>query len=71
MSDRTENREGTHDFGDGAGPVPARKHRNGGGWVAATAIVEDTAMVAVDAVVYGRAIVPAYSRVGLTSHAWR
>lgn len=34
------------DFGEG--PVPAHRHANGGGWVANTAEVEDTAVVEED-----------------------
>ena len=45
----------TFDFGDGNGHVPAHKHSNGGGWVAATAKVKETAFVGPDAVVYGNA----------------
>ena len=45
----------TYDFGDGNGPVPAHQHPNGGGWVANTAWVQDTAYVGSDATVYGRA----------------
>ena len=37
----------TFDFGNG--PVPAHKHPNGGGWVADTAKVADTAYVGPDA----------------------
>ena len=33
------------DFDDGNGPVPAHKHPNGGGWVADTATVDETAYV--------------------------
>ncbi len=45
----------TFDFG--AGPVPAHKHPNGGGWVADTATVSNTAYVGIDARVYGNAVV--------------
>jgi hypothetical protein len=45
----------THDFEDGAGPVPAHQHVNGGGWVADTAHVDDTAYVGPDACVSGTA----------------
>ncbi len=45
----------TFDFGDGKGPVPAHKHPNGGGWVADTASVADTAYVGPDAWVFGKA----------------
>jgi len=40
----------TFDFGNG--PVPAHQHSNGGGWVADTAKVADTAYVGPDAQVY-------------------
>ena len=43
------------DFKDGHGRVPAHRHVNGGGWVADTAKVEDTAFVGEDARVYGTA----------------
>jgi len=39
----------THDFQDGQGPVPAHRHRNGGGWVADTASVDETSFVGFDA----------------------
>ena len=42
----------TFDFKDGKGPVPAHQHSNGGGWVADTATVADTAYVGPDAQVY-------------------
>jgi carbonic anhydrase/acetyltransferase-like protein (isoleucine patch superfamily) len=45
----------TFDFGDG--PVPAHKHLNGGGWVADTAKVENTAHVGENARVYDSAFV--------------
>ena len=45
----------TFDFNDGNGPVPAHKHPNGGGWVADTAKVDETAYVGRDARVYGDA----------------
>lgn len=44
-----------HDFQDGNGPVPAHHHPNGGGWVANTATVEDSAYVGPHASVFGRA----------------
>lgn len=47
----------TFDFKDGNGPVPAHRHVNGGGWVADTASVSDTAYVGFDAHVYGYATV--------------
>ena len=43
----------TFDFG--FGPVPAHKHANGGGWVADTAHVSESAYVGSDARVYGNA----------------
>jgi len=50
-----------HDFRDGAGPVPAARHRNPdgspGGWVAATATVAPTAFVGENAAVFGNAVV--------------
>lgn len=45
----------TFDFQDGNGPVPAHRHPNGGGWVADTANVEETAYVGPNAQVYGSA----------------
>jgi outer membrane murein-binding lipoprotein Lpp len=45
----------THDFNDGNGPVPAHRHSNGGGWVADTAKVDESAYVGSDAQVYGYA----------------
>lgn len=47
----------TFDFQDGNGPVPAHRHPNGGGWVADTARVEETAYVGPRAQVYGSALV--------------
>jgi UDP-3-O-[3-hydroxymyristoyl] glucosamine N-acyltransferase len=44
-----------YDFEDGNGPVPANRHPNGGGWVADTASVEESAYVGFDARVYGLA----------------
>ena len=46
-----------YDFQDGNGPVPAHRHPKGGGWVADTATVEETAYVGPDARVYGSALV--------------
>lgn len=43
------------DFGDGKGAVPAHRHINGGGWVADTAIVDETAYVGPYAIVHGYA----------------
>jgi len=45
----------TFDFG--SGPVPAHQHPNGGGWVADTATVSETAYVGPDAKVYDNAVV--------------
>ena len=56
----------TFDFG--TGPVPAHKHPNGGGWVADTATVSETAYVGPDARVYGNAVVSGNARV--YSKAW-
>jgi len=59
----------TFDFNDGNGPVPAHKHPNGGGWVADTAKVDETAYVGRDARVYGdarvydNAMIGGYARV--------
>ena len=44
-----------YDFQDGNGPVPAHRHPKGGGWVADTATVEETAYVGPNAQVYGSA----------------
>ena len=53
-----------HDFNDGNGPVPAHQHPNGGGWVADTATVADTAFVGLGAQVCGEALVYGTARVG-------
>lgn len=45
----------TYDFNDGNGPVLAHRHSNGGGWVANTATVADSAYVGPNALVYGKA----------------
>ena len=42
-------------FDFGYGPVPAHQHKNGGGWVADTAMVAETAFVGPNARVYGNA----------------
>lgn len=53
-----EDDQHVHDFGDGNGPVPARRHNNGdGGWVAKTVKIDPSAQVGVNAVVFGNAIV--------------
>jgi hypothetical protein len=46
-----------HDFRDGNGPVPAHRHKNGGGMVADTATVSDDSTVGFYAEVGGNAIV--------------
>jgi UDP-3-O-[3-hydroxymyristoyl] glucosamine N-acyltransferase len=51
----------TFDFGDG--PVPAKQHSNGGGWVADTATVSDTAFVGSKARVYDSARVSDYASI--------
>ena len=48
-----EVKESMYDFGDG--PVPAHKHPNGGGWVADTATVDESAYIGPDAKVYDSA----------------
>lgn len=50
---RSEKRLEFVDFDDGQGRVPARRHENGGGWVACSACVDDTAYVGKDARVCG------------------
>ena len=55
----------TYDFGDGL--VPAYKHTRGGGWVAHTAIVDDTVCVGPDARVYEDAVV--YENALITENA--
>ena len=42
-------------FNFGQGPVPAHKHKNGGGWVADSARVDDSAYIGPNAVVYDQA----------------
>ena len=49
----SSNEKTTFDFGNG--PVAAHQHPNGGGWVADTATVGDTARVSIDAWVFGDA----------------
>ena len=53
----------TYDFQDGNGPVPAHQHSNGGGWVADTAKVHETAYIGPDAKVFGNAEVIDYAKV--------
>ena len=50
-----------YDFNDGNGVVPAHRHVNGGGWVADTAAVDDTAYVGLGARVFGNASVSGYA----------
>ena len=63
----------THDFRDGNGPVPSHIHIKGGGWVADTANVYDSAYIGpdarvhCDARVYGDACVSGDARV---DNAW-
>ena len=45
----------TFDFDDDNCPVPAHQHGRGGGWVADTAKVADTAYIGPDAKVFGYA----------------
>jgi UDP-3-O-[3-hydroxymyristoyl] glucosamine N-acyltransferase len=53
MTDTFDFQDGN--FQDGKGPVPAHQHLKGGGWVADTATVSNTAYVGADARVYGHA----------------
>lgn len=50
-------REQKHDFKDGFGRVPAQRHKNGRGWVAKTAVVEDSVYVGPRAEVFNNAYV--------------
>lgn len=56
-------REQKHDFKDGHGRVPARRHINGKGWVAKTAVVEDSVYVGPRAEVFHRAYVAGNVRI--------
>ena len=56
-NDNTMNNTMTYDFLDGAGEVPAHQHSNGGGWVADSTRVDESAFVGPDAKVYGNAMV--------------
>ena len=56
----------TFDFG--LGPVPAHRHKNGGGWVADTAHVADDAYVGPNARVFGQAQV--YGEARVSGQAW-
>jgi carbonic anhydrase/acetyltransferase-like protein (isoleucine patch superfamily) len=64
----------TFDFKDGKGPVPARQHPNGGGWVADTAMVYPTACVDKNAQVSGDALVYGYAQISgnaqVSGDAW-
>ncbi len=51
----------TFDFGKG--PVPAHQHKNGGGWVADTAHIDETVFVGPDAQVYEFARVRGFARI--------
>ena len=53
--------ETTFDFG--WGQVPVHRHENGNGWVADTAMVEDSCYIGIDALVYGDARVCGNARV--------
>jgi len=55
MMNEEVNEMTTFDFG--AGPVPAHQHPNGGGWVADTASVSETAYIGPAARVSGNAVV--------------
>ena len=50
-----------YDFKDGNGPVPAKRHENGGGWVASSANVSDTTYIGPNARVFGNARVSGYA----------
>lgn len=50
-------REQKHDFKDGRGRVPARRHINGKGWIANTAVVEDSVYVGPNSEVFNNACV--------------
>ena len=49
----------TYDFLDGAGPVPAHRHSNGGGWVADSAQAAASAFVGPFAKVFGNVLIAA------------
>ncbi len=53
--------EESFDFGNGAGLIPAHRHHNGGGWVADTASVDDTAYIGNRARVFGYAHIKDYA----------
>lgn len=52
-----------YNFNDGSGHVPARRHANGGGWVALSAFVAPTVYVGMCAVVFGYARVTGNSKI--------
>lgn len=58
----------TFDFGEG--PVPAKQHPNGGGWVADTATVESTVYVEPNAWVFGDAEVYDNAQVSGTARVY-
>ena len=60
--------ETSFNFHDGKGSVPAHQHPNGGGWVANTAHVDESARVYGDAQVYGNAWV--YGNARVYGDAW-
>lgn len=60
----------TFDFGDGKGPVPAKRHQNGGGWVANTATVSTRAFVGPHARVFGEAYIHDGARLGQTARVF-
>ena len=61
-------KEQTYDFLDGNGPVPSHIHTKGGGWVADTANVHNSAYIGPDALVYGNAWV--YGDALVYGNAW-
>ena len=61
-------KEQMHDFGDGKDPVPFHIHTNGGGWVADTAKVHNSAYIGPDARVSGAAQV--YGNARVSGDAW-
>jgi hypothetical protein len=58
----------THDFDVDCGPVPAHRHPNGGGWVANTANVDETAFVGPSASVFELAHV--LDSANISDNAW-
>ena len=62
----------THDFRDGYGPVPSHIHTKGGGWVADTANVHNSAYIGPDARVSGNARISGDARVygNARVHGW-